>query len=205
VGHPGGVGSVWRFDKDAAEQGERERDPSDEGESLALGPEGADDPDTMWLSPDSAAPPLPPLSSDTFVIVEPGEEAMIMDSLPPPRRLRLALAFRFGELVVCQGRRRSRCATPTGATPDSSSLPVAQCLTLVFIRHRSRGNTRKPNKYAIVTGTDSGLLGWLDYSDSWNFDASVLKELAQRSGMSYEVERFTTAHEFDGAHPDWIG
>jgi hypothetical protein len=174
-----------------------------EGE-IILGPDGIDDPETAWSIDDEPAS-LPPVTEDTFLLLRPGEELEGVEKLPKPKKLRLGLAIRLGELVLCVGRRRSWCRTPSGPPGKKSELPLAQGMVVVFIRHRARGVRSRPRNYIAVIGESEALLGWLDYSDSWNFDAHILEMMAREVGIRFSIERFATEPEFEQAHPDWVG
>jgi hypothetical protein len=182
-----------------------------DAETLLLGPEGVDDPETEWVLEESVDP-LPELSEDEIWLLMPGEDLQVVTNLPKARHLPLAIAIRPGEIVVCTGRRREWSRTPVGATEDDSDLPLADKVLLVFIRHRARGVKTKPRKYVIVTGSSSDdeaprdevPLGWLDYSDAWNFEGSHLKRMIEAAGLEYEVERYSTEPEFERAHRDWV-
>jgi hypothetical protein len=179
-------------------------------ETVLLGPDGIDDPETEWVLEESAEPtPLPELSEDEIWLLVPGEELQIVTNLPKARHLPIGLAIRTGEIAVCAGRRREWCRTPIGASSDDEDLPLAKKVVVVFIRHRVSGVKTKPRKYVIVTDGDEGghekPLGWLDYSDAWNFEGGLLKQMVDAAGLTYEVERYTTEPEFERAHPEWVG
>ncbi len=53
---------------------------------------------------------------------------------------------------------------------------MAERLIVEYIRHGINGNKRKPRKYLVVTGSNDELLGRLDYSNTWGFDAHALAE-----------------------------
>jgi hypothetical protein len=128
----------------------------------------------------------------------------VITNLPKPRYLPIGIGIRAGEIVVCTGRRREWSRTPIGASPDDAELPLAHKMRVVFIRHRATGIKTRPRKYVIVTDVNEGLLGWLDYSDAWNFDGRVLKQMVDAVGLDYEIERYSTEPEFETAHPEWV-
>jgi hypothetical protein len=173
-------------------------------EEIILGPDGIDEPETAWSINDEPAS-LPPVTGDTFVLLRPGEELEAVEKLPKPKSLRLGLAIRLGELVLCVGRRRSWCRTSLGPPGEKSGLPLAQGMVAVFIRHRARGVRGRPRNYIAVIGENEALLGWLDYSDGWNFDAHILEMMAREVGIGFSIERFATEPDFELAHPDWVG
>jgi hypothetical protein len=182
-----------------------EEEPEPEGETVSFGPEGIDDPDTEWvIDEDEAAATLPGLSEDEIWVLVPGEDVGVVTSLPKPRHLPVAIAIRPGEIAVCTGRRREWSRTPVGSSSDDEGLPVAQRVLVVFIRHRASGVKTRPRKYVIVTGQDDELLGWLDYSDFWNFEGRHLKGMIEAAGLEYVVERYTTEVQFESAHPEWV-
>lgn len=187
-------------------------EPPDEGDGLSeptdervqLGPEGIDDPETEWVIEEAAEPKaLPSLSADETWLLIPGEELQVITRLPKPRQLPVGIAMRPGEVALCAFRRREWSRTPIGSSPDDSGLPMAQRLLVVFIRHRATGVRTKPRKYVIVTGDDGALLGWLDYSDAWNFEGGILKQMVDAVGLEYAIERYGTEVEFESAHPEW--
>ena len=170
-----------------------------------MGPAGIDDPETEWEIDESGkADPLPTLTPNEIWLLLPGESLQVVTNLPKPRHLGLGLAVRAGEICVCVGRRREWSRTPFGASPDDAGLPLAQRVLVVFIRHRATGVKTRPRKYVIVTGAGEELLGWLDYSDAWNFEGLVLKQMVEAVGLAYEIERYATEPEFESAHPDWV-
>jgi hypothetical protein len=173
-----------------------------EPETLALGPDGIDDPETEWHLDDSAAT-LPPLSDDEIWLLVPGEDVAVVTTLPKARHLPMGLAIREGEIAVCTGRRRQWSRTPVGASDDDADLPLARRVLVVFIRHRASGVKTRPRKYVIVTDGGDELLGWLDYSEAWNFEGGLLKRMVEVAGLDYQVERYTTEPEFERAHPGW--
>jgi hypothetical protein len=182
-----------------------------DAETLLVGPEGIDDPETEWVLEESDEP-LPELSDDEIWLLAPGEDLLVVTNLPKARQLPLAIAIRPGEIVVCTGRRREWSRTPIGASSNDDDLPLADTVLLVFIRHRARGVKTKPRKYVIVTGVSSDgeagegatMLGRLDYSDAWNFEGGLLKRMIEATGLDYQVERYSTEPEFERAHPDWV-
>jgi hypothetical protein len=172
---------------------------------VQLGPEGIDDPETEWAIDEAAEPtPLPELDDDETWLLVPGEELTVITALPKPRHLPLGLAMRPGEVALCAYRKREWSRTPVGSSPDDAGLPLAQTLFVVFIRHRASGIKTRPRKYIIVTGADNELLGWLDYSDAWNFDGRIIKQMVDAVGLDYEIERYGTEPEFESAHPEWV-
>ncbi len=75
---------------------------------------------------------------------------------------------------------------------------------MVFIRHRATGVKTRPRKYVIVTNDEGEQLGWLDYSDFWNFEGGLLKGMIEAAGLRYVVERYATEPQFERAHPEWV-
>lgn len=175
------------------------------GEKLRIGPGGIDDPETEWELDEGPPEPLPELSEDEIWVLVPGEDLMVTTSLPKPRHLPTAIAIRPGEIAVCTGRRRQWCRTPLGSSDKDAALPLAHAVHMVFIRHRASGVRTKPRKYVVVTDEQGVPLGWLDYSDLWNFENGELRRMIEAAGLRYEVERFTTEAEFESAHHDWVG
>jgi hypothetical protein len=170
-----------------------------------MGPAGIDDPETEWVIEElSNAAPLPTLTRDEIWLLVPGEEIQVVTTLPRPRHLGLGLAIRPGEIAVCANRRREWSRTPIGASSADSKLPLAAKVLVVFIRHRSTGIKTRPRKYVIVTDAADELLGWLDYSDAWNFEGGILKQMVDTVGLTYEIERYATEPEFEAAHPQWV-
>jgi hypothetical protein len=189
---------------DLSEVPDEENDEELSGEAIVLGPGGIDDPETAWNIGDQVERP-PPTSLDNFWVLRPGEELEVVDQLPKPKQLRLGVAVGQGELIVCAGKRRSRCRTPLSPPDADVAVPSAERLVVIFVQHRAKGVRSRPRKYIVVTGSDDELMAWLDYSDTWNFDAGILQKMADVVGIRYEVERFATEPEFQLAHPDWIG
>ena len=171
---------------------------------VRVGPDGIDDPETEWAI-DGPADALPPLSADEIWLLVPGEPLDVVTSLPKPKHVPLGLAIRPGEIAVCSGRRRRWSRTPLGGADEDADLPVARTVLVVFIRHRAKGVRTKPRKYVIVTNDDDEVLGWLDYSDAWNFEGQILKQMVEGAGLAYAVERYGTEAEFERAHPEWVG
>jgi hypothetical protein len=188
-----------------ADTGVENFEPDDQ---LHVGPAGIDDPETEWVieSLDQASlDALPELSPDEVWLLVPGEQLQVVTTLPKPKHLMLGLAVRPGEIAVCTGRRRTWSRTPIGGSDDDAALPLAEKVLVVFIRHRAKGVKTKPKKYVIVSNDEGDMLGWLDYSDAWNFEGQILKHMVEAAGLHYEVERFGTEPEFERAHPEWVG
>jgi hypothetical protein len=179
-----------------------EVDPDDD--VLTLGPGGIDDPETVWET-GASTQPLPPLSPNEFVLLEPGEDPRWADALPKPRHLPLALAARSGELVVCSGHSRTWSRTPSGRSSEHGDAPMAHRIVIVFVQHRARGNPKKPRKYLVVAGRHDELLGWLDYSNTWDLSAQRIQDIARASGLECGIERFADEPEFERAYPGWVG
>ncbi|HEY1828143.1 MAG TPA: hypothetical protein VGF87_08985 [Acidimicrobiales bacterium] len=169
------------------------------------GPGGIDDPETEWALDETADEPLPELDEDEIWLLVPGEELLIATGLPKPRHLPCGIAIRPGEIAVCSGRRRGWSRTPVGSSSEDAELPMAHTVRMVFIRHRASGVRTRPRKYLIVTDQQDEALGWLDYSDYWNFENGSLRRMVEAAGLRYEVERFNTEGEFESAHPEWVG
>jgi hypothetical protein len=190
-------------DDDGDDRGDENVEAGAADEELRVGPAGIDDPDTEWEFED-AADPLPALSEDEIWLIVPGEPLQVVTNLPKPRNLPVGLAIRTGEIAVCVGRRREWCRTPVGASEEDAALPMAHKVRVVFIRHRASGVRTRPRKYVIVTDAEDTSLGWLDYSDAWNFEGQILRQMVDAAGLEYEVERYQTESEFESAHPDWV-
>jgi hypothetical protein len=173
-------------------------------EELRIGPAGIDDPDTEWEVAETSSAALPELDEDEIWLLVPGEDLMIVTVLPKPRHLLMGVAIRAGEIAICSGRRREWCRTPIGASEEDEGLPMAHALRVVFIRHRASGIKTRPRKYLIVSDEDENPLGWLDYSDAWNFEGGILKRMVDAAGLQYEVERFDNEPAFEQAHPGWV-
>jgi hypothetical protein len=183
-------------------------DPDPNGGDVAddivrVGPDGIDDPETEWAV-DAPTDALPPLSPDEIWLLIPGEPLLVVTTLPKPKHVPLGLAIRPGEIAVCSGRQRRWSRTPLGGSDEDAALPVAHLVLVVFIRHRAKGVRTKPRKYVIVTNDDGEMLGWLDYSDAWNFEGQILKQMVEGAGLAYAVERYGTEPEFERAHPEWV-
>lgn len=173
-------------------------------EVLRLGPGGIDDPDTEWEIPDTPGADLPELDDDEFWLLTPGEDLLIATELPKPRHLPMGVAMRPGDVAVCTGRKRQWCRTPISDLEDDDELPMAHTFHVIFIRHRSTGVKTRPRKYLILSGESDGLLGWLDYSEAWNFEGGILKQMVEAAGLRYEVERYDTEPQFEQAHRAWV-
>jgi hypothetical protein len=184
---------------------EPEPEDEDEEEELRIGPAGIDDPETEWELEETASAALPELDEDEIWLLAPGEDLSIVTHLPKPRHLLMGVAIRAGEIAICSGRRREWCRTPIGASEEDADLPMAHTLRVVFIRHRASGVKTRPRKFIIVTDEDEKPLGWLDYSDAWNFEGGILKRMVDAAGLAYEVERFDNEPQFEQAHPGWVG
>ncbi|MGH8997486.1 MAG: hypothetical protein ACRDYB_15905, partial [Acidimicrobiales bacterium] len=81
------------------------------------GPAGMGDPETEWDVPELELAPVE-LTSDEFVLLEPGEVPETWPGLPKARDFRFGIAARAGQLVVCDGRHRSWLRMGNGAAPD---------------------------------------------------------------------------------------
>jgi hypothetical protein len=174
------------------------------GAVIREGPAGMDDPDTEWTGPELEVAPIE-LSPDEFVVLEPGEDPEIWAELPKERNLRFGLAARTGQLVVCDGRRRTWLRMGNGAAPDHGDAPIAAHMIVAFIARRNRGRRTRPKEYLVLTDSLGQLLGWLDYSDRWSFNTGALRQIAAAGGLHYEVQRFNSEPDFELAHPDWVG
>ena len=172
-------------------------------EPLVVGPAGIDDPETQWRI-DGPTEPLRQLRPGEFVLIEPGEEPRWVDELPKPRHFKVGVAVSLSEVVVCDGKRHAWSKTPYGHSSAHGDAPVAERLIVVFIRHGINGNPRKPRKYLVVTGRNDELLGWLDYSNTWGFDAHALAEMAVMVGITHDIERYSVEEEFEKRHPAWV-
>jgi hypothetical protein len=178
--------------------------PDTDDEAILVGPGGIDDPETIWKVAEPTEP-LPTLTPGEFLLLPSGAEPWVADDLPSVKHFKFGIAISQGELVVCTGKRRSWSRTPLGHSADHADAPLAERLIVIFIRHRANGNRTRPRKYIAIAGSADTLLGWLDYSDSWNFDARILGESVNSVGIEYEVERYEIEPEFELAHPGWIG
>jgi hypothetical protein len=181
-------------------------DPDDiQGEEvLHLGPKGIDDPATEWAIEDTSSGALPELDDDEFWLLTPGEDLLIARELPKPRHLPLGIALRPGDVAFCSGRTRQWCRTPHSDLDDDEKLPMAHSVYVIFVRHRSAGVKTRPRKFVILTDESDGVLGWLDYSDAWNFEGGILKQMIDTAGLRYEIERYDTEPQFEHAHPSWV-
>ena len=162
-----------------------------------------DDPETEWDVPELEVPPIA-LSPDDFVVLEPGEDPEIWAELPKERHLQFGLAARTGQLVLCSGRRRTWLRMGNGVPPDHVDAPVRGPNDGGIHRHRSRGRRTRPKEYLVFTDSFGRLVGWLDYSDRWTFNARLLRQIAAAGGLHYDVQRFDTESEFEQSHPDWV-
>ena len=198
---PGGVENDQ--DEDAENFGVLE-DVDSGGAVIREGPEGIDDPDTEWDAPELDIAPIE-LSLERFLVLEPGEDPEVWDKLPKGRKFPFGVAARTGQLVLCCGRARTWIRMASGAPVDHLDAPIAAHMTVVFIAHRDKGRRTRPKEYLVVTDSFGGLLGWLDYSDTWSFNTRVLRQVATAGGLGYEVLRYRNESEFEQAHPDWVG
>jgi len=148
---------------------------------------------------------LPSLTPDEYLVVLPGGDIEIASGLPKPRKLPKALVLHAGDLIVCEGRRRSTLRTPS-STVDDSELPLASRLVMVFIRYRSTTPTTRSRRYLIVANENEDMLSWIDHSPpGWDFQMSQVGAVAQRAGLGCTFERFELETEFELAHPGWMG
>jgi hypothetical protein len=148
---------------------------------------------------------LPSLSRDEYLVVLPGGDVEIAQGLPKPRKLPKALVLHAGDLIVCEGRRRSTLRTPS-STVDDSNLPLAARVVMVFIEFRSTTPTTRSRRYLIVANENEDMLAWIDHSPpGWDLQVSQVRAVAQRVGLECSTERFTFETEFELAHPGWMG
>jgi hypothetical protein len=174
------------------------------GPVLRVGPGGIEDPETMWDYGDSAEP-LPALETGEYLLLLPGEDVLVVDSLPRPRRSDVAFVLGAGELALSDGKHRYWVRTPGGTSNDHPDAPVVSRLVVVFVAHRAVRRTNRPRRYVAALDVDDNLLGWLDYSDTWPLRTDRLEQMAVLTGVHFETERYLTEAEFESAHPDWVG
>jgi hypothetical protein len=207
-------------DEETDEASERaaEVQGSESSPVLHVGPGGIEDPDTEWDFGDSADP-LPELDEGEYLLLLPGEDVVVVDNLPRPRRSDVAVIFRDGEIALSDGKHRYWMRTPgpeqeveggldvdsDGGEDAEEDEPAVSRLVVVFVAHRAVRRTNRPRRYLAALDADDNLLGWLDYSDTWPLRTDRLEQMATLGGVRLETERYVTETEFERAHPDWVG
>lgn len=146
------------------------------------------------------------LGPGAYLLIRPSEEQEVVSGLPEPGRGQRWLAFRPGEIVLTDGRRRDSCAAGGGwGAPDISS-PRAARLVLVTVEGRRRRWSSGPRRYLIAASAEGELLAWIDHSPpSWDFRPGQVAQIARLAGLETAVERYRSEDELSAAHPGWLG
>lgn len=171
---------------------------------LRVGPGGIEDPETLWDYGDSSEP-LPALEAGEYMLLSPGEDIVIVDRLPRPRRSDLAFVMGQGEMALSDGKHRYWMRTPAGTSEEHADEPVVSRIVIVFVAQRATRRMNKPRRYVAALDADENLLGWLDYSDTWPLRTDRIEQMAASAGVHVETERFQTEVEFEKAHGEWVG
>jgi len=164
---------------------------------------GADDEGPFDLEePDE----LPTVGNDEYLVLLPGGEVEVVTELPKPRKLAKAVVYHAGDLIFCDGKRRSEVRTPRGAAAeDDTDLPLATRLVLVHVRARATPPRTRRRRYLIATDDGEELLGWIDHSPpGWEFPHSAVRLLAELAHVECAMESFDSDVAFDDAHPGWV-
>jgi hypothetical protein len=149
---------------------------------------------------------LPSMDDDAYLLVLPGGEFEIAQELPRPRKLPKAVVYHSGDLILCDGKRRTAVRTPRSSNDaDEAETPLATRLVLVFIKYRAVPPRSRSRRYLIATDSDDELFGWIDHSPpGWDFSASTVRSLAHLTAIEYLSESFDIETAFELAHPRWV-
>ena len=114
------------------------------------------------------------MEDDDYLILLPGGEFEVARELRKPSKVPKAVVYHGGNLILCEGKRRTAVRTPRGATDlDETDIPLATRLVLVFIKYRAVPPRSRSRWYLIATNEDEELLGWIDHSPpGWDFPTS---------------------------------
>lgn len=145
------------------------------------------------------------LGPDGYLVMRPSEEFEVVNGLPPAGRGVKSIAFRPGEICLSDGRRSSRCATPTSTFADGST-PTASRLALVTVRDGGRWFRTGPRRYLVAADDRGGMVGWVDHSPpSWDFRPGQIRQVARLTGLQADVETYQSQAELSAVHPGWVG
>jgi len=164
-------------------------------------PEQSEDPSAL-----AAVRELPSLEDGDYLYLLPGGEFEIARALSKPRKLPKAVVYHAGNLILCEGKRRSVVRTLRNSMDnDDSGIPLATRLVLVVIDQRVTPPRSRGRRYLIATNEDEELLGWIDHSPpGWEFPTSAVRLLAKLTAIECVTERFDIETAFDTAHPRWV-
>jgi hypothetical protein len=171
---------------------------------LLVGPGGIEDPETTWDYGDGGGV-LPEHDPDQYFWLTPGEDVVVVDQLPRPRRGSTAFIMGAGELALSDGKRRYWVRTPAGTSRDHPEAPVASKLVVIFVAHRAVRRSNRPRRYIAFLDVSDDLIGWMDYSDTWPLRTDRVQQMAELCGVRVETERYRTESEFEAARPSWVG
>ena len=166
--------------------------------------------DVAEESEDPSAPEaveaVPPMEDDDYLFLLPGGEFEVARELPKPRKLTKALVYHAGELIFCEGKRRTAVRTPLNSIDVAEAdIPLATRLVVVFIKHRAVPPRTRSRRYLIATDEDEELFGWIDHSPpGWDFPTSAVRSLAQLAAIECSSEHFDVETAFELAHPRWV-